>query len=336
MQVLQCTEPGRFDYDNKEIPALSKGWSLIRIKNIGICGTDIHAFDGTQPYFNYPRVLGHELAGEYVEGDADDFVQGEKVSIIPYFNCNNCIACLNGKPNCCVHLQVAGVHADGGMCEYFSVPSTHILRGDDLSLNHLAVVEPFAIAAHGISRADINHNEFVMIAGAGPIGIAAIQFALLKGAQVIATDVNDSRLQFCKKKFQVQHILNPMHADYFEELKDITSGNMPTVIIDATGSLKAIENNFQLLAHTGRYVLIGLQKQNISFSHPEFHKREATLMSSRNATRKDFEYVMQCMKDNLIDTNNYITHTVGFHALKDGFATLVKEPNLIKAIVDMP
>ena len=296
-KTLVCTCPGQFDYQESEVPQLQKGQAIIRIKRIGICGTDLHAFEGTQPYFEYPRILGHELSGELVEFDnAPGFEKGEPVSFIPYFNCGTCIACRSGLPNCCAHLQVCGVHIDGGFAEYLSVPSYSLLHGEGLSYDELALVEPLAIGAHGVRRAGVRQGEFVLVVGAGPIGLGIAAFARIAGGKVIMMDINDQRLQFCKVKLQVQHAINALQSDVPEQLKQITNGDMPTVVMDATGSLKAINSGFHYMAHGARYVLVGLQKGAICFSHPEFHKREATLMSSRNATREDFEHVIASMK----------------------------------------
>src|SRR5450755_2320423 len=118
MKALACLKPGVFEYCTKEAPVLKPGHAIIKIKRIGICGTDMHAYQGEQPFFNYPRILGHELAGDLIDADeADGFVPGEALTFIPYFNCNNCIACRNGKPNCCTQIKVCGVHIDGGMAE---------------------------------------------------------------------------------------------------------------------------------------------------------------------------------------------------------------------------
>lgn len=337
MKALTCTIPGNLEYKNIEKPVLEKGRSIIKIKRIGICGTDLHAFEGTQPYFVYPRILGHELSGELMEFDnAPGFTKGEKVTFIPYFNCGTCIACRKGKPNCCVNLKVCGVHADGGMVEYLSVPSASLVHGEGLSYDELALVEPLAIGAHGVNRAGIKNGEFVLVIGAGPIGLGAMEFARIAGAQVIAMDVNNARLTFCKSQLGVKYIINAADADALEQLLAITDGDLPTVVIDATGSLKAINGAFQYMAHGARFVLIGLQKGDISFSHPEFHKREATLMSSRNATRQDFEHVIGCIKDGLIDPQHYITHRVNFDEVKRDFESwLQPETGVIKAIVAM-
>lgn len=289
--------PHQFNYADTGLPVPAAGETLLRIKRIGICGTDLHAFEGTQPYFSYPRILGHELAAEIVETDNINFEKDEIVTFIPYFNCGVCIACRNNKPNCCIAIKVCGVHVNGGMAEYLSVPSYSLVKSQGLGLDELALTEPFAIGAHAVARATIGANEFVLVIGAGPIGMGVMEFARIAGANIIAMDVNDARLSFCKEELKIKYTINAMQENVMKKVMQITNGDMPTVVIDATGNLKAINNAFQYMSHGGRYVLVGLQKENISFSHPEFHKREGALMSSRNATRKDFEYVIECIKN---------------------------------------
>lgn len=337
MKTLVCREPGKFEYKTGIKPVLQRDEAIIKIKRIGICGTDLHAFEGTQPYFNYPRILGHELAGELIEFDnAPGFEKGEAVTFIPYFNCGKCIACRRGKTNCCTQMKVCGVHVDGGMAEYLSVPSSSLVHGEGLNFDELALVEPLAIGAHGIRRAEVEKDEYVLVIGAGPIGLGTMEFARIAGANVIALDINEQRLQFCKEKLNVTHTVNALAPDVTGQLKDITNGDMPTVVIDATGSLKAINNAFQYMAHGARYVLIGLQKGDISFSHPEFHKREATLMSSRNATRKDFEHVIANMKNGEVKPTTYITHRVVFENVAGEFEGWLDPVNgVIKAMVEM-
>jgi len=337
MKTLVCVKPGLFEYGTGEKPQLQKNNSIIRIKRIGVCGTDLHAFEGTQPYFEYPSVLGHELAGELIDADnAAGFEIGEAVTFIPYFYCGQCIACRSGKPNACVNIKVCGVHQNGGMVEYLSVPSQSLLHGQGLGFDALALVEPLAIGAHGVRRADVKQGEFVLVIGAGPIGLGTMEFARIAGGRVIALDINSNRLKFCKKRLNVDHTINARDPDVVEQIKGITSGDMPTVVIDATGNLAAINNAFEYMAHGGRYVLIGLQKGDISFKHPEFHKREATLMSSRNATKDDFIHVIHSIKKGDVDPTTYITHRVFFDQVKEEFAGWLNPGNgVIKAMIQM-
>jgi 2-desacetyl-2-hydroxyethyl bacteriochlorophyllide A dehydrogenase len=228
------------------------------------------------------------------------------------------------------------VHVDGGMREFLTVPSYSLVHGEGLSYEELALVEPLAIGAHSINRATVMPNEFVLVIGAGPIGLGTMEFARIAGGNVIAMDINNNRLNFCKSKLQVDHTINPLEENALDKLKDITSNDMPTVVIDATGSLRAINNAFQYLGHGGRYVLVGLQKGDISFNHPEFHKRESTLMSSRNALRSDFEHVISCMKKGWVKPATYITHRVAFDEVVDQFEGWLDPANgVIKAMVEI-
>jgi 2-desacetyl-2-hydroxyethyl bacteriochlorophyllide A dehydrogenase len=337
MRIITCTSPGNFEYGDAPKPEPQSGRALLKIKRIGICGTDLHAYEGTQPYFNYPRILGHELAAELVDAAClFDFEVGEHVTITPYFYCGKCIACRSGRTNCCASLQVSGVHVDGGMVEYLSVPSFSLVHGQGLGLDALALVEPLSIGAHAIKRASVLAGEFALIVGAGPIGLGTMEFAKLAGANVIALDVNKDRLKFCTEQVRVPHVINGNEENVVERLKEITNGDMPSLVLDATGNLRAINNAFQYVAHGGRYVLVGLQKEAISISHPEFHKREATLMSSRNATHEDFRFVIKSIKDGLINPMKYITHRVPFDAVKREFPSWLDPANgVIKAMVEM-
>lgn len=336
MKTLICLQPGQFAYQETAFPELQANHSLLKIRRVGICGTDLHAFQGTQPYFSYPRILGHELAAEILATDDPHLKVGEFVTVIPYVNCGKCDACMANKSNCCECIQVLGVHTDGGMREQIVVPNQYILKGDGLKLDELALVEPLAIGAHAVKRGGVQSGEWVLVIGAGPIGLGVMAFAQIAGAKVIAMDVNANRLAFCKEKLGIQHLVNPTTGDAIDLIKSLTGGKMPTVVMDATGNLGAINDGFRYLAHTGRYILVGLQKGDISFSHPEFHKREATLMSSRNATKQDFLWVMECIKSGKIDPNHFITHRTVFEHVKEEFTNWL-DPNfgVIKALVDL-
>ena len=335
MRILTCVKPGEFAYSDAPAPELKHGYALVKVKRIGICGTDLHAFEGTQPFFNYPRVLGHELAGEIVEIEAHaHYKVGDHVSIIPYFSCGTCFACTQGKTNCCTTLNVFGVHSDGGMAEFILIPIDSLFKDPSLSLDALALLEPLSIGAHGIKRAQIKPNEFVLIVGAGPIGLGAAAMASLAGAQVIIQDVNQNRLDFAKEKLHIPFSINPNQEDALIALKEITNGNMPRVVIDATGYKKAMEQSFQYISHGGTYVLIGLQLSEISFSHPEFHKREATLMSSRNATREDFQWVADSIGQQKIDPTLFISHRIAFEDVADQFPDLMNPSmGVVKAMI---
>jgi 2-desacetyl-2-hydroxyethyl bacteriochlorophyllide A dehydrogenase len=302
-----------------------------------VCGTDLHAFEGTQPYFSYPRILGHEIAGELADTNGiRGFNTGDAVTLLPYFSCRRCIACRRGAFNCCASIKVFGVHIDGGMQEYISVPADSLVSGAGMSLEELALVEPLAIGAHAVERAAISPGDTAVVCGAGAIGLGIMEMARMAGAMVIAIDVNEKRLEFCSSKLGIAHTIHAGNTDAVKALRDITNGDMAPLVFDATGNLRAIENGLQYLAHSGKYVLVGLQKQAFSFPHPEFHKRETTLISSRNALRRDFEQVTAAIRDKKIDPAAFITHTVKFEEAADSFAGWLKpESGVIKPMIRM-
>ena len=236
MKVLVCKTPGELEYVEMNKPVPEPGKTLLKVERIGICGTDLHAYEGTQPYFNYPRVLGHELALSIVETDAAGFSVGQLVTLIPYFNCGHCIACKMGKPNCCVEMSVFGVHSDGGMCEYILIPNEALIDGKGLSVEELALIEPLAIGAHAVRRANVQPNENVLVIGAGPIGLGIIEFARIAGANVMVMDVNEHRLDFCKKIMDSVFVINSQKELAMERILEITKSEMPTVVFDATGN----------------------------------------------------------------------------------------------------
>ena len=335
MKSLVCLKPGEFAYREEDYPVPGAGEVILKMTHLGICGTDLHAFEGNQPFFQYPRILGHELAATIEDNNgAEGFERGEAVTIIPYFYCGQCIACRNGKTNCCSSIRVFGVHIDGGMREYVSVPAYALMKSSGLSGEQLALVEPLAIGAHGIRRAAINYNETVLVIGAGPIGLGTIAMAKQEGARVIAMDIAEQRLSFAKEIYNADAIIDPSSENVHQKLMELTNGDMPDVVIDATGSRSAINQGFSYISHGGRYVLIGLQKEEIVFSHPEFHKREATLMSSRNATRADFDHVISVVSAKKIDVIPLITHRVEFGEVRKTFRTWLDPGNhVIKAMV---
>ncbi len=336
MKVLVCERPGIFRYVESELPPVESQCSIIKIKQVGICGTDYHAFDGTQPYFSYPRVLGHEIAAEIFQTEKDSgFELGELVTIIPYFFCGVCIACRQGRTNCCQKMSVCGVHQDGAMTEYLSVPNHALIHGNGLSEDQLVLVEPLAIGVHGLARAGVKKGEYVLVIGAGPIGLGTMNFAKIAGARVIAMDVDDRRLHYCEQMLGIEHLINPLQTDAVAALMSITGGDMPTVVIDCSGNQKALNEAFSYMSHAARYVMIGLQKGQLIVDHPEFHKREATLMSSRNALPEDFEQVINAIKEGKVKTENYITHKLNFAEVSDKFTSLsTTKPMLIKAVIE--
>jgi 2-desacetyl-2-hydroxyethyl bacteriochlorophyllide A dehydrogenase len=337
MKTIVCEQPNQFKMVEVEAPTRKEGEALVRIRRIGICGTDLHAYRGNQPFFSYPRVLGHELSGviEAIGENPYELQEGDQVSFIPYMECGECIACRNGKTNCCTDMKVLGVHMDGGMSEWLTVPADHLMKTNGLTLDQSAVIEPLSIGAHAIRRSAIAEGEFALVIGAGPIGLGVMAFAKQKGAKVIAMDVNEERLAFCRDWANVDYIVNALENPS-EKLAEITNGEMPTVVFDATGSTRSMMDSFKYPAHGGRLIFVGLVKSDIAFNDPEFHKKELTLMGSRNATREDFDYVMNVVQSGGVDIEAYITHRSSFDDMINQFeGWLNPESKVIKAIVEV-
>ncbi|SNR30807.1 2-desacetyl-2-hydroxyethyl bacteriochlorophyllide A dehydrogenase [Lutibacter agarilyticus] len=311
MKYIVCEKPGEFLLKEKEAPVRKEGEALLKINKVGICGTDIHAYGGNQAFFSYPRILGHELASEVLEigENARGIKSGDKVVVMPYVSCGKCIACRNGKTNCCTNITVLGVHGDGGMQEQITVPADILLPANDLSNDQMAIVEPLAIGAHAIRRANIKAGETVVVVGCGPIGIGIMKLAQIEGAKVIAVDMNDQRLAYAKDKIGVDYVVNAGN-DPAAAISEITNGDMATAVFDASGNKFALEAGPSYMSHGGRFVLVGLSKGELTYTHPAVHSKEMTLMCSRNATTEDFEHVISVLDQ--FPTESYITHNVPF------------------------
>lgn len=337
MKSIVCEQPNHFKLVDVERPTVKEGEALVRIRRIGICGTDYHAYRGNQPFFSYPRTLGHELSGEIesIGTNPAGLKEGDIVSVIPYMECGECIACRNGKTNCCTDMKVLGVHIEGGMSEWISVPYNHLVKTNGLTLDQSAIIEPLSIGAHAIRRSELKEEEYVLVIGAGPIGLGVMAFAKYEGARVIAMDVNEERLAFCREWARVDYTVNALDNP-LESLKEITNGEMPTVVFDATGNVNSMNGSFNYPAHGGKLIYVGLTKGNVTFDDPNFHSKELTLMGSRNATREDFEYVVNAVKTGTVDTDSYITHRSNLDEMINQFEEwLSPEAKVIKAVVEV-
>ncbi|MGG1553796.1 zinc-binding alcohol dehydrogenase family protein [Paenibacillus ferrarius] len=337
MRGIVCEQVEHFTLTELPEPVLTPGTAIIQVKRVGICGTDLHAYKGNQPFFSYPRILGHELAGTIAEIDdqASGLQVGDQVSILPYLHCGTCIACRNGKTNCCTDMKVLGVHVDGGMRERIAVPITHVLKTEGLTLDQTAMLEPLAIGAHAVRRSQLQAGETALVIGGGPIGLGVAVLAKEVGARVIALDINKERLAFCRSWAGVDHTVSGLDQP-LEKILALTGGELPTAVFDATGNAKSMTDAFQYVSHGGRLVFVGLVKTDIAFHDPEFHKRELTLMGSRNATREDFDSVIRAMQSGAIDIDRYITHRVPLEEMIANFPQWLKqESNVIKAVVEM-
>jgi 2-desacetyl-2-hydroxyethyl bacteriochlorophyllide A dehydrogenase len=342
MKAIRLEEPGRLAPLSTEGPPLPEsiqpGDALVRVCRIGVCGTDIHAFMGNQPFFSYPRILGHELGVEVVAvgGSATNVKPGDRCSVEPYLNCGSCIACRRGKPNCCVNLQVLGVHTDGGMCEALVVPGRKLHPSENLAVDQLALVETLGIGCHAVDRARVQADEFVLVIGAGPIGLAVVQFAIEAGAQVIVLDIIPKRLEFCRGQLGAPYVINAATEDPLEALKRITSGDLPTAVFDATGNPKSMTAAFEYPAHGGRLTFVGLFPGEITFNDPNFHRRELSVLASRNARPEDFTRIIRLVETGRIDTTPWVTHRASLTDTVREFPRWTKpETGVIKAMIEV-
>ena len=334
MLTVVCETPGTLCAHDRPMPERAADEVLVRVKRVGVCGTDLHIFTGNQPYLNYPRVMGHELSGIVEAAPQGSVLQpGDTVYVMPYLSCGKCVACRAGKTNCCVNIQVLGVHCDGAFTEYLSVPQQYVHRADGVSLDQAAMVEFLSIGAHAVRRSGVREGQRVLVVGAGPIGMAAMIFAQLRGAVVTALDSRQDRLDYCTRSLGVHNGVT-LGADDMAQLSALTDHEFFDVVFDATGNPKAMERGFGLVAHGGTYVLISVVGADITFSDPEFHKREMTLVGSRNATAEDFQTVLQAMRAGLIpQTLN--THKLTLAEVPTQFETLLNPAaGVIKAIVE--
>lgn len=334
MNGIILDQPNRFRAvtDLPESPPLPSGYALVKTRRVGICGTDWHAIAGRQPFFNYPRILGHELGVEVLDinDPTSNLRPGDTCSVEPYLNCGQCIACRSGKGNCCANLRVLGVHVDGGMRERFQLPANKLHPSKKLSLDQLALVETLAIGCHAVARANPQMGERVLIIGAGPIGLSVIPFVQAQGATPIVVDVSDSRLAFVHQQMKVAQTIDA-RGDVIAALGD----ELPTVVIDATGNAQSMMSCFDRVAPGGRIVFVGLFPGEVTFNDPNFHRREISLLASRNALPGDFTRIIELIENGVIDTSPWITHRAGAEGFVDIVATWQQpDSGVLKAMVE--
>lgn len=337
MQALILEKPGRLQLADIAAPGKpGAGEALVRVRRVGICGTDLHAFEGKQPFLEYPRILGHELAVEVVAtGDSTSGLQvGTRCAVEPYLNCGSCIACRREKPNCCANLQVIGVQADGGMRESLLVPIEKLHSSKRLSLDPLALVEPLSVAAHAVGRAGLQPGEAALVIGAGAIGLGVIECLRVAGARVLLLEISQKRLDFCRQLGRAEACFSAQ-GDVAGKLRRELSGDLPTVVFDCTGNPRSMMDSFGFVAHGGKLIFVGHFRGDVTFHDPLFHSREMTLLATRNATARDFRHVIAQLEDGVIDVTPWITHRVRPPALAQMLPQwLSPEAGAIKPIVE--
>ena len=308
MLALVCRSPGDLALETRPDPVPGPADAVLRIRRVGVCGTDYHIVGGRQPFLSYPRIMGHELAGEVVHAPAGSGLRpGMTAYVVPYLSCGTCRACRRGLANCCRRISVLGVHQDGGMAEYLALPATAVAPVDGVSLDHLAAVEFLAIGAHGVRRAAVSAADRVLVIGAGPIGMAAVIAAVGAGAEVSVLDRRADRAGFTRDTLGAARafMLGP---DTAGALGDATEGEFFDVVIDATGHARSMERALGYVGHGGRLVYLGLVTDDLALPDPEFHKRETTLLASRNARPDDFAAVVAGLRAGHVPVDALLTH----------------------------
>lgn len=335
MKTLVCQEPNKIEYIEQVKPLIEPNEVLLKINSVGICGTDIHAFAGKQAFFSYPRVLGHEISGtaEEIGSQVTNVEAGKRYSVIPAISCGTCPACEDDKPNCCESISLYGVHQDGGFTEYLAVLENNLIElPDNVSDSEGALVECFAISAHAVRRAEVKPGNNALVVGAGPIGLAAAAIAKAEGCNVIVVDVATERLEWAAEKLGVP-TLNAASKTYADDVR-AAFGKGADLIFDATGFDKSMSNAVNLIRNGGKLIFVGFTKGELSFHNPTFHMKETTLLSSRNATRQDFERVIQLMaegkiSESIMKNREYDFHTFGLSYSED----VCQNRELVKGVV---
>lgn len=339
MKAIQLEQPKQFR--RIEVPEAAQPGAdeaLVRVHRIGICGTDYSGYLGKMPFYSYPRIPGHELGVEVlaIGENVRNVSVGDRCSVEPYMNCQQCYPCRRGSSNCCENLKVLGVMTDGGMRERFVMPARKLHKSTKLTFEQLALVETLAIGCHAVNRGNPQKGDDVLVIGAGPIGLSTIEFVKLSGARTIVLDLNRQRLDFCKSVMRVDETILADGSE-LDALKRATSGSLAQIVIDATGSNKSMANALSFCAFTGRLVYVGITQQEVTFPHaPIMHRRELTLLASRNALPDDFTRIIRLIEEGKIDTRPWITHHAAFDEMIEVFPDWLKpESGVIKAMVSV-
>ncbi|MCI1648391.1 MAG: zinc-binding alcohol dehydrogenase family protein [Bacteroides sp.] len=305
MKAIQITAPHQMGVIDIEKPAIKPDEILLKLSHVGFCGSDLNTYLGRNPMVKLPVIPGHEVGAVIAETGnkvPDLFKVGMSVTVNPYTNCGKCASCRNGRVNACEHNETLGVQRNGMMCEYAAISWNKVIPAPALSPKHCALIEPMSVGFHAISRAAVTDIDFVMVIGCGMIGIGAIVRAALRGATVIAVDLDDEKLQLAKK-IGASHTINSMTENVHERLLEITEGMGPDVVVEAVGSSPTYIMAISEAGYTGRVVCIGYAKSEILLQTKFFVQKELNIYGSRNAMPQDFRAVIHYLEkgNNLVD-----------------------------------
>jgi len=333
---IRLLRPGHFEGGKAEPREPAPGEALLRLRRLGVCGTDIHAYHGRQPFFDYPRILGHEIAAEIVSlnGEAEGFVPGQLVAVEPYLNDPDSPASRKGRSNCCEALRVIGVHCDGAMRSEFRHPISKLHPVGALKPDAVALTEMLAIGCHAVNRACPQPGERALVVGAGPIGLGVIAFLRPRLGEIAVLDQDERRHRFASGAFGVASFSPGDSPEATEAaVRRHFGGDLPDLVFDATGSAASMELAPSLAAHGGRIVFVGIVNGPLSFHDPDLHRKELTLLASRNATSLEIREVLTHLESGRIDIDPWLTHRLQLGEVPERFAGTVADPTLRKAVV---
>lgn len=329
MKSLRLAAPRHFEWiEAPEPPAPGPGQALVAVRAIGICGTDVSGYLGKMPFIEMPRVLGHELGVEVlaIGHGVERVAPGDRCAVEPYLHCGRCHPCAHGRTNCCEALEVLGVHRDGGMCERLLLPAAKLHPSRALSLEQLALVETLGIGCHAVDRAQVARDDTVLIFGAGPIGLAVLEFARLAAREVTIIELSEARRRFVET-----------HYPSVKALPAAPASEHARVVFDATGNPRSMAAAFHHAGFGGRVAFVGITKEPIGLDDPLFHRRELTLLASRNALPSDFTRIIRLIEEGRIDTRPWISHRTAFQDLPAEFPRWIAPGScVIKAMVALP
>lgn len=335
MKALAITAPGKTEFIDQSPPTPRAGEVLLQIKRVGYCGSDLNTFRGFNPLVSYPRIPGHELGAviaEVTAGVPAEFQAGQITTVVPYTTCGTCPSCRSGRVNACRSNQTLGVQRDGGLTEFLCAPWEKLVRSDKLSLREHTLVEPLSVGFHAVDRGQVTAADTVLVFGCGMIGLGAISgAALLRGARVIAVDVDDAKLALARKAGAALTI-NSKTENLHERVQALTNGDGPAVVIEAVGLPATFRAAVDEVAFAGRIVYIGYAKEPVSYETKYFVMKELDIRGSRNATRQDFADVVRVLESGRYPVDETITRTAPWAEAGEALAAWSADPSRVTKI----
>ncbi len=336
MKAVFISEPNKIEVKEVPMPEVKPGEALLKIKHVGICGADVSSYTGNQPFTTYPRIPGHEFSAEIVEVPDNDLglKKGMIVTANPYFNCGTCYSCKRGFVNCCTDNQTMGVQRDGAFCEYVAMPIERIYDGFGLSTKELALIEPFTISRHAVSRTRIMPEDKVLVIGAGPIGLFALICANLTGAKVYVADILEKRLNVATE-YGAAGVINTSKTKLKEFTESITDRNGFDVVIEACGLSQTFLDSIENVCFAGKIILIGNGKKDTTFNHSIILKKELNIFGSRNSYKMDFVDLINIVKKGNIDLMKMISNIYPIEKADEAFKALANnDGSLAKILIE--